>query len=129
MVFFYPVTKMTDCVILINDRLVSLSQELRRLLLIVKTKVSPGGGHGVVFRRGVTSGLKMKILVVMDTLESVLWMPERNEEDTGWVRPKDKEVTNTQNKVKDDPLPTVKQRKDLFVKTLSCEACEAGQFW
>jgi hypothetical protein len=64
-----------------------------------------------------------------DTSESVLWMTERNEEDTGWVRPKDKEVTNTQNKVKDDPLPTVKQRKDLFVKTLSCEACEAGQFW
>ena len=53
-----------------------------------------------------------------DTSESVLWMPERNEEDTGWVRPKDKEVVSTQNKVKSDPLTTVKQRKDLLVKTL-----------
>ncbi len=53
-----------------------------------------------------------------DTSESVLWMPERNEEDTGWVRPKDKEVSSAQNKVKTDPLATVKQRKDLLVKTL-----------
>ena len=27
--------------------------------------------------------------------ESVLWIPERNEEETGWVRTKDKEVSNT----------------------------------
>ena len=37
-------------------------------------------------------------------------MPERNEED--------KEVVRVQNKVKTDPLATVKQWKDLLVKTL-----------
>ena len=32
--------------------------------------------------------------------------------------PKDKEVDRSQNKVKTDPLATVKQWKDLLVKTL-----------
>ena len=78
------------------------------------------GGHGVGVKKACRLGSEDEDAGGdgPDTSESVLWMSERNEQDTGWVRPKDKEVDNTQNKVKDDPLATVKQRKDLFVKTL-----------
>jgi hypothetical protein len=76
------------------------------------------GGMGLGSEEVCDLGSKDSVGDVQDTSESVLWMLERNEEDTGWVRPKDKEVASAQNKVWANPLPTEKQRKDLLVKKL-----------
>ena len=51
-----------------------------------------------------------------DSAKSILLLPERNEEDTGWLSHEGINPTSVFNKMKPEDLATVHKRKDMLVE-------------